>query len=117
MVVAAAERPDAVGAVVSRGGRPDLAGPSLPRVLAPTLLIVGGNDGPVIDLNRTAMARMRAETVLEIAKYWLRVSGLERTAIAPACGASNNALRLLSDSMMVVAPMPLGKLPRLVCER
>ncbi len=65
-LVAAAERPDAVGAVVSRGGRPDLAGPSLPRVLAPTLLIVGGNDGPVIDLNRAAMARMHAETVLEI---------------------------------------------------
>lgn len=65
-LVAAADRPDAVGAVVSRGGRPDLAGPSLPRVLAPTLLIVGGNDGPVIGLNRAAMARMRAETVLEI---------------------------------------------------
>ena len=65
-LVAAAERPDAVGAVVSRGGRPDLAGPALPRVLAPTLLIVGGDDGPVIDLNRASMARMRAETVLEI---------------------------------------------------
>ncbi|MEJ7636914.1 MAG: dienelactone hydrolase family protein [Singulisphaera sp.] len=65
-LVAAAERPDPVGAVVSRGGRPDLAGPSLPRVRAPTLLIVGGDDGPVIDMNRTSMTRMCAETVLEI---------------------------------------------------
>jgi hypothetical protein len=52
-LVAAAVRPDAVGAAVSRGGRPDLAGAALPRVRAPTLLIVGGNDGQVIELNRT----------------------------------------------------------------
>src|SRR5437762_195369 len=45
-LVAAAERPSAVGAVVSRGGRPDLAGPALERVQAPTLLIVGGDDAP-----------------------------------------------------------------------
>src|SRR5919199_4349145 len=50
-LVAAAERPDAVGAIVSRGGRPDLAGPALARVRAPTLLIVGGWDEPVIALN------------------------------------------------------------------
>ena len=49
-LVAAAERHDVVGAVVSRGGRPDLAGPALMRVRAPTLLIVGGNDGQVIEL-------------------------------------------------------------------
>jgi predicted O-methyltransferase YrrM len=54
-LIAAAERPTAVGAVVSRGGRPDLAGPALRRVQAPTLLIVGGNDDPVIDLNRQAL--------------------------------------------------------------
>ena len=65
-LVAAAERPDAVGAVVSRGGRPDLAGPALHGVKAPTLLIVGGNDAPVIDMNREAMAQMRAETKLDI---------------------------------------------------
>ena len=53
-LVAAAERPDVVGAVVSRGGRPDLAGPALPQVRAPTLLIVGGNDVLVIALNRAA---------------------------------------------------------------
>jgi putative phosphoribosyl transferase len=63
----AARRPEAVGAVVSRGGRPDLTPADLlPRVRAPTLLIVGGRDGPVIDLNRAALARMTAEVRLEI---------------------------------------------------
>ncbi|MFM9108411.1 MAG: dienelactone hydrolase family protein [Chloroflexota bacterium] len=57
-LIAAAQRPRLVGATVSRGGRPDLAGPALPRVTAPTLLIVGGDDEPVIALNRQAMAAM-----------------------------------------------------------
>jgi pimeloyl-ACP methyl ester carboxylesterase len=57
---AAAERPERVAAVVSRGGRPDLAGDFLPRVRAATLLIVGGNDGPVIGMNRQALARLGA---------------------------------------------------------
>jgi putative phosphoribosyl transferase len=65
-LIAAALRPDQVGAVVSRGGRPDLAGDALPRVEAPTLLLVGGRDEPVIELNREAMARLRAPCVLEI---------------------------------------------------
>ncbi len=65
-LVAAAEKPDVVGAVVSRGGRPDLAGPALDGVKAPTLLIVGGNDAPVIEMNRKAMAQMRAETKMDI---------------------------------------------------
>jgi putative phosphoribosyl transferase len=60
-LVAAAERPRVVRAVVSRGGRPDLAGPSLPRVQAPTLLIVGGEDVQVIELNRQALAQLRVE--------------------------------------------------------
>jgi dienelactone hydrolase len=64
-LVAAAERPD-VFAVVSRGGRPDLAGDALPRVRTPTLLIVGGDDVPVIGMNRAAAARMRAEVHIEI---------------------------------------------------
>jgi pimeloyl-ACP methyl ester carboxylesterase len=51
---------------VSRGGRPDLAGADLPSVRAPTLLIVGGNDPVVIDLNRRAMKRMTAPLRLEI---------------------------------------------------
>jgi pimeloyl-ACP methyl ester carboxylesterase len=65
-LVAAAERADVVGAVVSRGGRPDLAGPALERVRAPTLLIVGGNDVQVIQLNRTALAQLRCEKQLVI---------------------------------------------------
>src|SRR5437764_4088525 len=65
-LVAAAELPDDVGAVVSRGGRPDLAGDALPRVKAPTLLIVGGEDHVVIDLNEQARAQMRCEVRLEI---------------------------------------------------
>ncbi len=66
-LVAAAERPDSVHAVVSRGGRPDLAGPALSRVRAPTLLIVGGDDIPVIGMNRDAMERMKdTEVILEI---------------------------------------------------
>jgi dienelactone hydrolase len=65
-LVAAAERPDAVGAVVSRGGRPDLAGDALPMVRAPSLLIVGGDDEAVLGLNRRAMARMSAPVTLEI---------------------------------------------------
>jgi putative phosphoribosyl transferase len=60
-LVAAAERHYAVGAVVSRGGRPDLAGPALTRVRAPTLLIVGGNDFQVIELNRAAFEQLRCE--------------------------------------------------------
>jgi dienelactone hydrolase len=65
-LVAAAERPELVTAVVSRGGRPDLAGDALPRVRAPTLLIVGGDDPVVLDLNRQAMERLEAETRLEV---------------------------------------------------
>ena len=65
-LVAAGERPSRVQAVVSRGGRPDLAGAALPRVRAPTLLIVGGRDEPVLALNRQAMAAMRAEVRLEV---------------------------------------------------
>jgi putative phosphoribosyl transferase len=65
-LVAAAERPALVRAVVSRGGRPDLAGEALPRVRAPTLLIVGGDDPVVLDLNRQALELLRAETRLEV---------------------------------------------------
>jgi putative phosphoribosyl transferase len=65
-LVAAAERPEMFGAIVSRGGRPDLAGPALPHVTAPTLLIVGGADQPVIELNEQAMRQMRCEMRLEI---------------------------------------------------
>jgi dienelactone hydrolase len=65
-LVAAAERPAAVRAVVSRGGRPDLADAALAEVRAPTLLIVGGDDAPVVALNEEARARMRHAVRLEI---------------------------------------------------
>ena len=65
-LVAAAEVGEAVGAVVSRGGRPDLAGEALPRVKSPTLLIVGGYDEPVIELNEAAYAQLRCEKELQI---------------------------------------------------
>jgi putative phosphoribosyl transferase len=65
-LVAAAERPQVVHAVVSRGGRPDLAGAALPRVLAPTLLIVGERDTPVIEMNEAALARLECVKRLEI---------------------------------------------------
>ena len=65
-LVAAARRPDRVAAVVSRGGRPDLAGPALPHVKAPTLLIVGGDDIPVIGMNREAYDQMNCVRRMEI---------------------------------------------------
>jgi dienelactone hydrolase len=67
-LIAAADRPQAIAAVVSRGGRPDLAGGALGRVMAPTLLIVGGDDGQVIELNRAAMRQMPGHVELEIVR-------------------------------------------------
>ena len=68
-LIAAAARPAIVGAVISRGGRPDLAADALPRVLSPTLLIVGGDDTPVIEMNRDAMRRMHAPVELAIVPH------------------------------------------------
>jgi dienelactone hydrolase len=65
-LVAAAARPTDIGAVVSRGGRPDLAGEALPKVVAPTLLLVGSRDVDVIALNEQAKAKMRCRSSLEI---------------------------------------------------
>jgi putative phosphoribosyl transferase len=65
-LVAAAVLGERVGAVVSRGGRPDLAGPALAEVKVPTLLIVGGRDEPVIALNQEAYAQLRCERELKI---------------------------------------------------
>lgn len=65
-LIAAAERPDRAAAVVSRGGRPDLAGDALSLVRAPTLLIVGQDDQPVIELNEEAKRRMQTIVRLEI---------------------------------------------------
>lgn len=65
-LVAAAEHPNVVKAVVSRGGRPDLARASLSQVRVPTLLIVGGNDSPVIEMNENARRQMRSECKIVI---------------------------------------------------
>jgi putative phosphoribosyl transferase len=65
-LLAAAELPGEIAAVVSRGGRPDLAGKALGQVQAPTLLIVGGEDHAVIEMNREAMARLKCEKRMEI---------------------------------------------------
>jgi putative phosphoribosyl transferase len=65
-LIGAAERPAVTRAVVSRGGRPDLAGRALPMVKAPTLLIVGGHDEAVIEMNRDAMRQMTVPVELEI---------------------------------------------------
>jgi len=68
-LVAAAQRPDEISAVVSRGGRPDLAGDSLPLVRAPTLLIVGGADTEVLMLNRAAARQMKCEQELAVVPH------------------------------------------------
>ena len=65
-LLAAADLGESVSAVVSRGGRPDLAGAALPRVMAPTLLIVGSRDTDVLELNRRALGLMRANARLEV---------------------------------------------------
>ncbi len=65
-LMAAAQIPDRIRAVVSRGGRPDLAGPALPDVKAPTLLIVGSLDTEVLELNRNAAKQMRAPVELQV---------------------------------------------------
>ena len=68
-LVAAAQRPAEISAVVSRGGRPDLAGDSLPLVKAPTLLIVGGADTEVLMLNRAAARQMTCEHELAVVPH------------------------------------------------
>jgi putative phosphoribosyl transferase len=88
-LVAAAELPDDVGAVVSRGGRPDLAGDALPKVKAPTLLIIGGEDHVVIELNEHARAQMRCEIKIDI------VPGA--THLFQEQGALEQVARLASD--------------------
>jgi putative phosphoribosyl transferase len=88
-LVAAAKLQTRVGAVVSRGGRPDLAGAALDGVAAPALLIVGGLDDVVIELNEQAYARLRAEKALEI------VPGA--THLFPEAGALERVIALAGD--------------------
>jgi pimeloyl-ACP methyl ester carboxylesterase len=98
-LVAAARRPERVGAVVSRGGRPDLARADLPDVAAPTLLIVGGRDEDVLELNRQALALLRCPRELVI------VPGA--THLFPEPGALEEVARLATDWFRRhLAPIP-----------
>ena len=94
-LVAAAAMPGEVVAVVSRGGRPDLAGGALERVTAPTLLIVGGDDVQVLLLNREAEQRMRCETRLDVipgaTHLFEEPDALERVADLAAAWVSEHA--------------------------
>ena len=91
-LIAAAQRPKSIAAVVSRGGRPDLAEDFLPKVEAPTLLIVGGADEVVIELNRKALARLRVPKELRI------VPGATHLFEEP--GALEEVARLSRDWML-----------------
>lgn len=100
-LVAAAERHEEVGALVSRGGRPDLAGDALARVRAPTLLIVGGNDVPVIEMNREALEQLRVEKELEIvpgATHLFEEPGALEEVARLASGWFVRHLRSITDS-------------------
>ena len=99
-LVAAAAVPADVGAVVSRGGRPDLADKALPKVQAPTLLIVGGNDDVVIELNEQARDRMRCEVKLEIVP--------RATHLFEEPGALEKVAKLASDWFLLHAAGSAG---------
>src|SRR6266700_668672 len=99
-LVAAAELPQDVGAVVSRGGRPDLAGEALAKVQVPTLLIVGGDDDIVIELNEQARDRMRCEVKLEI------IPGATHLFEEP--GALEQVAKLASDWFLLHAAGSAG---------
>ncbi len=102
-LIAAARRPDRVHAVVSRGGRPDLAADELSAVKAPTLLIVGGADTVVIDLNRQAQARLRCPAQLEI------VEGAGHLFEEP--GALEQVAELARDWFVTRLAPHLGRMP------
>lgn len=97
-LVAAAERPGIIKAVVSRGGRPDLAGSSLSSVKCPTLLIVGGYDDVVIDLNKEAMAKMTSEKKIVIIPEATHLFEEHGKLEEVAKYASNWFLKYLGDS-------------------
>ena len=99
-LVAAAQLPDDVDAVVSRGGRPDLAGAALPKVQAPTLLIVGGQDDIVIELNERARDQMRFKVKLEI------IPGATHLFEEP--GALEQVAKLASDWFLLHAAGSAG---------
>jgi putative phosphoribosyl transferase len=104
-LVAAAYDPALLRAVVSRGGRPDLAGPALPLVQAPTLLVVGGRDAQVLELNREALAALRCEKRLDV------VPGATHLFEEP--GTLDEAARLATEWFRahLGAPAPLPSAP------
>jgi putative phosphoribosyl transferase len=97
-LITAADRPERIGALVSRGGRPDLAGEALGRVRAPTLLIVGGADRQVLELNRAAAAHLRARHEIAV------VPGA--THLFPERGALEQVIRLSIDWLTRWLPQP-----------
>lgn len=111
-LIAAAARPLAVRAVISRGGRPDLAANALAHVKAPTLLIVGGDDEPVIEMNQAAMRQLRAPVQLEIvagATHLFEEPGALEQVAALAAAWCRRHLRDTSGELLDgVAP---GELP------
>ncbi|POX41471.1 hydrolase [Streptomyces sp. Ru73] len=100
-LVAAAERPDAVGSVVSRGGRPDLAGDALSAVRAPVLLIVGGRDTEVLELNRQAAGRLTAPCHLHV------IPGA--THLFPESGALDQVALAARDWFLAPGAPPSGE--------
>lgn len=89
-LITAADRAERVRTVISRGGRPDLAGDALPRVAAPTLLIIGGNDPTVLELNKQAAARFTAEVDIAIvpgATHLFEEPGALETVVRLATGS------------------------------
>lgn len=101
---AAADPGCGVRAVVSRGGRPDLAGPRLHLVRAPTLLIVGGHDVAVLGMNREAQARMRCETDLAVVPGATHLFEEPGTLTAAADLARDWFLRHLADGSPMAPP-------------
>ncbi|HEY2253221.1 MAG TPA: dienelactone hydrolase family protein, partial [Planctomycetaceae bacterium] len=101
-LIAAAERPAAVSAVVSRGGRPDLAGTALGRVTAPTLLIVGSQDHAVISMNRAALAQLEAAPNKEL----VLVEGATHLFSEP--GALQEVSRLARQWFQLHVHAPVG---------
>ena len=94
-LITAADRPDRVRAVISRGGRPDLAGDALPRVTAPTLLIVGGNDPTVLALNEQAAARLTGQVEIAVvpgATHLFEEPGTLEAVVELATGSLNRWL-------------------------
>ena len=104
-LVVAAARPEVVSAVVSRGGRPDLAGDALATVKAPTLLIVGSEDHEVVELNRKAVAQMTAESRIEIvpgASHLFHEPGALETVAHLAADWFTSSVWSVSSSIVVV---------------